>query len=58
VLCNKTQAQVLDAWIFAGDAACVRDVMVGGQWRIRERRHRDEAALFQRFRHAQEALLQ
>ena len=45
------------AWIFASDTACVRDVMVGGRWRIRERRHADEERLARRFREAQAALL-
>lgn len=56
-LWNKTPAQALDAWIFAGDNACVRDVMVGGQWRIQGRRHASEEALAKRFRAAQAALL-
>jgi formimidoylglutamate deiminase len=34
---------VLDAWVFATDATPVRDVMVGGRWMVRDRRHaRDE----------------
>ncbi len=55
-LWNRTAAQALDSWIFAGDAACVRDVMVGGAWRIRERHHANEEALAERFRAAQAAL--
>lgn len=54
---NKSPEQLLDAWIFTGDNTCVRDVMVGGQWRIQERRHAQEEALAQRFRAAQAALL-
>ncbi|MEO7744035.1 MAG: formimidoylglutamate deiminase [Usitatibacter sp.] len=56
-LWNKSPAQVLDAWIFAGDNACVRDVMVGGEWRIQGRWHAREEALARRFRAAQAALL-
>lgn len=56
-LWNKAPAQALDAWIFAGDNACVRDVMVGGEWRVRARRHAQEADLARRFRNAQAALL-
>ena len=56
-LWNKSPAQALDAWIFAGDNACVRDVMVGGEWRIQGRRHAREEELAQRFRAAQAALL-
>jgi formimidoylglutamate deiminase len=55
-LWNRTAQQALDAWIFAGDAACVRDVMVGGTWRVRERRHAQEEALAARYRAAQAAL--
>ena len=56
-LWNKTPAQALDAWIFAGDNACVRDVMVGGEWRVQGRRHANEESLARRFRAAQAALL-
>lgn len=54
---NQPLEGVLDAWIFAGDASCVRDVMVGGAWRIREGRHGDEDSLAARFRAAQARLL-
>lgn len=57
-LWNKAPSQALDAWIFAGDSGCVRDVMVGGEWRIRERRHAREEELARRFRTAQAALLE
>jgi formimidoylglutamate deiminase len=56
-LWNKAPANALDAWIFAGGADCVRDVMVGGSWRIRDRRHPREAELAVRFRAAQAALI-
>lgn len=56
-LWNKTPAQALDAWIFAGSRECVRDVMVGGAWRIRGRRHPREAQLAAAFRAAQAALV-
>jgi formimidoylglutamate deiminase len=54
---NKPLETLMDAWVFAGDAACVRDVMVGGRWRIRERHHADEERLARRFREAQAALV-
>ena len=53
---NKSPQQALDAWIFAGDSGCVRDVMVGGSWRIRERRHQRDAELAARFRKTQAEL--
>lgn len=56
VMWNKQPGQVLDAWIFAGDATCVRDVMVGGVWRIRDRRHAREEEIARRYRLAQAAL--
>ena len=54
---NKQPRQVLDAWVFAGDARCVRDVMVGGAWRVRAGRHPNEVPAAERFRSAQAALL-
>jgi formimidoylglutamate deiminase len=57
-LWNKSPAQVLDAWIFAGDSGCVRDVMVGGEWRVRGRAHPREDELARRFRAAQRTLVE
>ena len=54
---NVPAERILDAWIFAGDNGCVRDVMVGGAWRLRDRRHPREDELAARFRRAQAALL-
>jgi len=56
-LWNKAPRQALDAWVFAGDGTCVRDVMVGGAWRIRDRHHPREREIGARFRAAQAALL-
>jgi len=56
-LWNKEPVRALDAWIFAGDNGCVRDVMVGGTWRIRDRRHDAEDDLARRYRAAQAALV-
>ncbi len=44
---------LLDAMVFAGNVNPVRDVMVGGQWRVRNRHHPHEEALLPRFRAAQ-----
>ena len=57
VLANAAPWQLMDAWIFAGDARCVRDVMVGGEWRIRAGHHPDEAEAAEGFRRAQAALV-
>ena len=41
---------VLDRWIFAlGGRPAVRDVMVGGVWRVRQGRHAADAAIDRRF---------
>lgn len=56
LICRAGDA-LLDSWIFAGDRACVRDVMVGGRWVIRERRHAREEAALAGFSMALKALL-
>ena len=56
-LWNKSAQHALDAWIFAGDASCVRDVMVAGTWRVRDREHEQQEALAARYRAAQAALI-
>ena len=50
--------EVLDSWIFAGGAACVRDVFVGGRQVVSGGRHVNERAIVARYREAAEALLQ
>jgi formimidoylglutamate deiminase len=47
---------LLDSYVFGGDAACVRDVMVGGRFVVREGRHPDEAAIAARYRQEAERL--
>jgi formimidoylglutamate deiminase len=41
--------QILDRWIFAGLERPVRDVMVAGEWRIRDGRHADDEAIDKAF---------
>lgn len=41
--------QILDRWIFASLARPVRDVMVAGNWRIRDGRHADDEAIDRAF---------
>jgi formimidoylglutamate deiminase len=55
-LAGHETATLLDAWVFAGGASAVKDVMVGGQWVIRDRRHPDEEAIAREFRAALERL--
>lgn len=38
-LASASDDAVLNRWLFAGGDRQVRDVMVAGQWRVRERRH-------------------
>lgn len=40
---------VLDAWIFAGDNGCVKDVWVGGKHVVREGRHVEAASIAARY---------
>lgn len=41
--------QILDRWIFASLARPVRDVMVAGDWRIRDGRHAEDEAIDRAF---------
>ncbi len=50
-LVGRDGDRLLDAWVFGGNATPVRDVMVAGQWRVRDGRHPDAgriAAAFSR----------
>ena len=40
---------VLDAYVFSAHGNLVRDVMVGGEWAIRDRRHADEETAARRY---------
>ncbi len=45
-LFGRTGDTLLDSWIFSGNVTPVRDVMVGGQWLVREGVHvHEEQAL-------------
>ncbi|WP_462379386.1 formimidoylglutamate deiminase [Pseudomonas sp. Marseille-QA0892] len=48
---------ILNRWIFGGGDRQVRDVLVAGQWRIRERRHAGEEASSAAFGRVSRALL-
>jgi formimidoylglutamate deiminase len=56
-LLGRSEDQLLDSLVFAGNTNPVRDVMVGGRWRVREGRHGAEAAVLDRYRAAVRALL-
>jgi formimidoylglutamate deiminase len=52
LLAARDQGNVLDSFIFAGNAPLVRDVMVNGEWVVRDFRHRDEERIAARYRSA------
>ena len=43
---------ILDRWLFALGDRTVRDVMVGGQWRIRQGRHDQDESINAAFKTA------
>ena len=49
-LTGRTGDVLLDALVFSGNANPVRDVMVGGQWAVRDGRHTDEGAIADAYR--------
>jgi formimidoylglutamate deiminase len=56
LLAGRDVAHAIDSWIFAGNASLVRDVMVAGEWVVRDFRHRDEARIVARYRGVVERL--
>ncbi len=55
-LAGRPEEVLLDALVFAGNDNPVRDVMVGGRWVVRARRHGEEAAILAGYRAALAAL--
>ena len=49
LLAGKSGDAILDSWIFAGNANPVRDVMVGGNWVVRDGRHPEEDTIARDF---------
>jgi formimidoylglutamate deiminase len=49
-LAGRSGDGVLDAYLFAGNCSPVRDVMVGGAWVVRDRRHGAEQEVAERYR--------
>lgn len=56
-LWGKAGMMLLDAMVFAGNVNPVRDVMVGGRWVVRDRRHEKEEAVFADYKAAMGALM-
>jgi formimidoylglutamate deiminase len=51
LLAARDEADVIDTFLFAGNTPLVRDVMVGGEWRVRDHAHvieTDAAAAYRR----------
>ncbi|MEO7326612.1 MAG: formimidoylglutamate deiminase [Dokdonella sp.] len=56
LLAGREPAQVIDTWLFAGNSNLVRDVMVGGEWVVRDFHHHDEARIAATYRSVVERL--
>ena len=50
LLVARDARSVLDSFLFAGNTPLVRDVMCGGEWVVRDFRHRDEERIAARYR--------
>ena len=51
LLAARDASSVIDSFLFAGNTPQVRDVMCGGEWVVRDFRHRDEERIAARYRH-------
>jgi formimidoylglutamate deiminase len=56
LLAARDEADVLDSFLFAGNTPLVRDVMVGGRWRVRDFAHVAEASSARAYRAVVEKL--
>jgi formimidoylglutamate deiminase len=56
LLAGRDPMHVIDTWVFAGNSNLVRDVMVAGDWAVRDFRHRDEERIAVRYRAVVERL--
>ena len=45
VFAGRSDESIIDTFVFAGPAHCVRDVMVSGRWLVQEGRHFAETAI-------------
>ena len=57
VLAGASEGDLIDRWIFSGNANVVRDVEVAGVRVVEDGRHRDREAIAARYREAMNALL-
>ena len=56
LLAARDEESVLDTFLFAGNTPLVRDVVAGGEWVVRDFRHRAEDRIAADYRAAVEAL--
>jgi formimidoylglutamate deiminase len=56
LLAARDENNVLDSFLFAGNVPLVRDVMVNGEWLVRDFHHRDGERIAARFRKTVDAL--
>ena len=49
-LYGKRNSALIDSWVFGCNGTPVKDVMVGGEWRVRDGTHVEEEAVVERFR--------
>jgi formimidoylglutamate deiminase len=49
-LLGRAEDNALDAWIFSGGNACVRDVYVGGKLLVKDREHLNSASITRNFK--------
>jgi len=52
LLASRDERSAMDSFLFAGNTPCVRSVMAGGQWVVRDFQHRDEAGIASRYKQA------
>ncbi len=57
ILAGATQDDLIDRWIFSGNASVVRDVEVAGVRVVEDGRHRDREAIAARYREVMRVLL-
>ncbi len=57
LLAARDQRNVIDSFLFAGNTPLVRDVLSGGEWVVRDFRHRDEERIAARYREVVNALV-
>jgi len=56
VLLGRPAERTLDAYVFSSQGSPVRDVMVAGQWVVKDGRHRDRELVRKRYRQAVDRL--